>query len=402
MSTQTAPVTPLAPPDPDPSRSVAALLRASPSRLQSTVTFGTFVTIFLGYSLWLGGTFTDPDARLLDFHQNAPILLLGLGLLMPMVAGQFDLSGAAMATLTTYLTIGLSVKNGWPFALVIVAVLAVGVAGGLLNGLLVVRLRVNAFIATLGTTGVFTGLADVYGGGSQISPTADGRQLPGWFSGLGSLGSFNATVPSVVVWVALGLVAVAAWARLRRSLPAARGAVAAAVIVAVAALLVLVAGLPGWVDGVSWTIALVLVVAALLWVLLSFTVFGRHLRAIGSNADAARLAGVKPQRELMKAYVLAGLLAALAGFVLAANQGAASPDAAISFLLPAFAAVFLSTVLLSNGAFKVWGTVMGGVFLVWVSQGLIVGGLPFTWTDVVNGVVLIAAVAVGTANRKGA
>ncbi len=78
------------------------------------------------------------------------------------------------------------------------------------------------------------------------------------------------------------------------------------------------------------------------------------------------------------------------------RQGSASPDVAVGFLLPAFAAAFLSTVVLSTGRFTVWGAIIGGTFLVWISQGLIVGGLPFTWTDVVNGVVLVIAVALST------
>ena len=73
---------------------------------------------------------------------------------------------------------------------------------------------------------------------------------------------------------------------------------------------------------------------------------------------------------------------------------------ASGYLLPAFAAAFLSTVVLSSGRFKVWGTLIGGTFLVWVSQGLIVGGLAFTWTSVVNGAVLIAAVALSTVFRR--
>ena len=86
--------------------------------------------------------------------------------------------------------------------------------------------------------------------------------------------------------------------------------------------------------------------------------------------------------------------------LLAAGQGSAPVDAAAGFLLPAFAAAFLSTVVFSNGQFTVWGTLIGGTFLVWVSQGLIIGGLPFTWTNVVNGAVLIAAVAVSTVLRR--
>jgi ribose/xylose/arabinose/galactoside ABC-type transport system permease subunit len=159
-------------------------------------------------------------------------------------------------------------------------------------------------------------------------------------------------------------------------------------------------GLSKWVDSVSWTIALLFVVGLVIWGLLQFTTYGRYLHATGANPEAARLAGVKPAKETIKAFAIGGVLAALAGIVLAANQGSASPDVATGFLLPAFAAAFLSTVVLSTGRFTVWGAIVGGTFLVWVSQGLIVGGLAFTWTDVVNGVVLVLAVALSTVLRR--
>lgn len=172
-----------------------------------------------------------------------------------------------------------------------------------------------------------------------------------------------------------------------------------AIVVAAAVLVVL--GLPDWVNAVSWTAGVLLIVAVALWLLLDHTTFGRYLRATGSNPVAASLSGIKPGKETFKAFVLGGALAALAGIILAASQGTASPGAAAPYLLPAFAAAFLSTVILSTGRFHVWGTVIGGVFLVWVSQGLIVGGLPFTWTEVVNGVVLIIAVAFSSVfNRR--
>ena len=84
---------------------------------------------------------------------------------------------------------------------------------------------------------------------------------------------------------------------------------------------------------------------------------------------------------------------------LASLNDSAAPGVAVDFLLPAFAAAFLSTVLFSRGGFTVWGTMTGGVFIVWVAQGLILGGLQYTWTDVVNGVVLVSAVALSTIFR---
>jgi ribose/xylose/arabinose/galactoside ABC-type transport system permease subunit len=371
---------------------------------QGSITFLAFLVVFLVYVIWLGDKFTSTEARALDIHQNAPVLLLGLAVLVTLIAGQFDLSVASMATLTCFLAVGLKVNQGWPFGLVLVACLAAGLLGGLVNGFLVVKLRVNTFIATLGTGGLFLGLSAVYSGGTQVVATAEKHQLPTWFSGTGSLGAVSTKFPSWLLWIGLAGAAVMLFMALRRMAPprfAVRtwDAIAAGAIVVLAAIL-FVLGLSDWVNAVSWTIGVLLIVALVMWLLLDYTTFGRHLRATGSNATAATLAGVHPDKETLKAFVVGGLLAAVAGILLAANQGTASPNAAVPFLLPAFAAAFLSTVILSTGRFHVWGTVIGGIFLVWVSQGLIVGGLPFTWTEVVNGAVLILAVAVSSVFRK--
>jgi ribose/xylose/arabinose/galactoside ABC-type transport system permease subunit len=369
---------------------------------QSSITFLAFLAVFAVYTIWLGDKFATTEARLLDVHQNAPVLLLGLAVMLTLIAGQFDLSVGGMATLTTFLTIGLKIQQDWPFAAVIAVCLAIGLAGGLINGFLVVRLRVNTFIATLGTGGVFVGLSSAYGKGAQLAPTEQSKgDIPGWFSGPGSFGSFSEKFPSWILWIALALVAVWAFTAIRRLRPASQAertwdAVSAAVVDVIAALAVFVIGIDGWVENVSWTVGMLLVIALVIWVLLGFTTFGRYLHATGSNPEAARLAGVDPGKETIKAFVMGGLLSATAGIFLAANQGSASPDVAVGFLLPAFAAAFLSTVVLSTGRFTVWGAIIGGTFLVWISQGLIVGGLPFTWTDVVNGVVLVIAVALST------
>jgi ribose/xylose/arabinose/galactoside ABC-type transport system permease subunit len=368
---------------------------------QASISFLAFMAVFVVFAIWLGDKFTSTDARALDIHQNAPVLILGLAVMLTLIAGKFDLSVAGMATLTTYLAIGLKIQQDWPFALVLALCVVIGLAGGLLNGLLVVRLNVNTFIATLGTGGLFGGFASVYGKGAQLAPSDRSKgQLPGWFSGPDSLGAFGHKFPSAVVWAALVVVALWAFTALRRRRPGTWSertwTVAAAAIVLVVAAIALGLGIDSWVSAVSWTIAVLVGIALVVWVLLGHTTFGRYLHATGSNAEAARLAGVNPGKETIRAFVLGGLLAAIAGVILAANQGSASPGAATSFLLPAFAAAFLSTVVLSTGRFTVWGALVGGTFLVWVSQGLVVGGLPFTWTDVVNGVVLILAVALST------
>lgn len=366
--------------------------------VEGSITVVAFLVLILVYGLWLGGKFLNVDARLLDVHQNVPILLLGLAVMVTLVAGQFDLSVASMSTLTTFLIIGLPAKDGWPFGLALIACLAVGVLGGLLNALIVEGLGVNAFIATLGTSGFFAGASNVYSSGTQITPGV-GHELPTWFS---DFGSFSQQPPSVVLWLAVALGAYSGFRALARVVPDGdRSAAIRAVIVAVilAALFVLV-DLKTVVEHASWVVTLLVLVGIALYLLLEMTTYGRYLRATGANREAARLAGVQVRKEVVKSFVLGSVLAALAGVVLGASQGSAAPGVAATFLLPAFAAAFLSTVVLSTGRFTVWGTIVGGIFVVWISQGLIIGGVEPQWTDIVNGAVLVCAVALSAFMRR--
>src|SRR5262249_53436176 len=133
MSTEarTAPATPVGK---EPTGAPSTLKRIDTSKLLgASITFVAFLVIFLIYTIWLGDKFTNTDARALDIHQNAPVLLLGLAVLVTLIAGQFDLSVASMATLSAFLVIGLKLNQDWPFALVILACIAVGVVGGAIN-----------------------------------------------------------------------------------------------------------------------------------------------------------------------------------------------------------------------------------------------------------------------------
>src|SRR5260370_11577254 len=142
------------------------------------------------------------------------------------------------------------------------------------------------------------------------------------------------------------------------------------------------------------------VVGVVRWMPIGVTAVGRHMQAIGSNRSAGQLAGVKVRRPPIKAFVCSGVVAAIAGICLGALQGSATPDSSAAFLLPAFSAAFLSTVILSDGRFTVLGTVLGGVFVVWVGLGLIVGGLSPLWVNTINGLVLVVAVSLSTAVRS--
>lgn len=360
-----------------------------------------FLLIFVVMEFWLDRGFFVAIPRVLNIHQNVPVLLLATAAVIGLLGGAFDLSIAGNATLATFLVVGLTAVQELPFAVVLLAVLGVGALVGLVNGLIVTNLGVNVIIATLGTGSVLLGASSIYSDGAVLS-TAGGQPLPEWFL---KFGAFTTKLPPAAQVVLVVAAAVWAWYAmsrvtppkpLRRAWPAYRAAI---VLVGGAALFIAL-DLRGWLAAMSMLSGVYLLTVFLVWVLMDRTTCGRSIKATGANPIAARLAGVRTNRETYRAFVASGLLSAVAGIAIAANQGSASPDVAGGFLLPAFAAAFLSTVIFSSGRFTVPGTAIGGIFIVWVAQGLIEGGLKFTWTDVVNGAVLIGAVSLSTLLRR--
>jgi len=387
----------------DSPRSISALGTGLGKRVvESGLSFVAFILLFAGFGIWLRGNFLNIDARLLDIHQNVPILLMSLAALTTLIAGAFDLSIAGVADLSCYLAVGLVVKQHFPFALIVVICIAVGLVIGFINGVLVERLHMNPFIATLAMGTLCEGVAAVYSGGVLINPSGGTAQLPKWFL---DLGSYQHKAPEWLIAISLPVAAIAIFFALDHVHPQGwsqkRWIGAKLLLLGVLALLlVFVFRLSRWLSGTSWLILVLLIAALLLWLLFEYTTFGRQVRAIGSNREAATLVGLPVRRQVVKTFMLGGALAALAGIAFAATQGSASPGVADTALLPAFAGAFLSTVILSRGRFTVPGTIIGGIFVVWIGTALIIGGVSSNWTDVVNGVILIMAVGFATVMRR--
>lgn len=368
----------------------------------SATLIGFLIIIFGVFGGWLGSEFLNNTSMTFDIYQNVPVLLISMGVMTALSSGQFDLSAGSLATLCVFMTVGLTVNQNLPMALVIPLVLLIGIGAGLFNAFLVNVLRLNPFIATLGTGGVFVGLYTLYANGTEISfsKTPATEHVSAWFTGTSGLGSFQNKASGVVVWILLVLILLAAWSVVSLQFRHVNAWRLRAVSAIVAALVVGAIVWSGIVAYVNWTIVIMLVMALALWALLRLTRFGRQLYATGGNPVAAMLAGIKVNRITTLAFVASGFFAALAGIVLAADQGTAVPGIADGYLLPAYAAAFLSTVIISNGRFHIWGTIVGGLAVVYISQGLVTGGVSYTWTDLINGLVLIVAVAMSTSLRR--
>jgi ribose/xylose/arabinose/galactoside ABC-type transport system permease subunit len=156
----------------------------------------------------------------------------------------------------------------------------------------------------------------------------------------------------------------------------------------------------GSTGGIRNPIIVAAVVFAILWILLNRTVFGRNVYAVGSNREAARLAGVHVERVTMLAYGLCALCAAIAGLILVGSLGAADPSAGLGNEFFALTAVLLGGTRFSGGQGSLGGTLLGLLFLIVLSNILLLGGMPQFWIGAVQGVVLLVAVGIDRARRE--
>jgi ribose transport system permease protein len=268
--------------------------------------------------------------------QVALTAVIAGGLTLPLIVGEFDLSVGYQASLGGILVVGLVINQGLPIWLAFVGVAAVGALVGLFNGLVVTKLGVNALVATLGTGTILVGLNYAYSGGIPIS-------------GIGA----------EFTQIALGRV-----------------------------------------FGIPNTILIMIAVLAVLWVVLNRTTFGQHMQAVGGNAHASELSGVRVDRVKIMAFVIAGVCAMLTGALLASRVGSAQVTAGDSYLMTSFAAVFLGSAALRDGEFHIVGTFIGVLTVGVGFNGLAILGAPTFMQFLFSGVLLILAVAMSTVARK--
>ena len=264
-------------------------------------------------------------------NQSAILGVIAVGLTVCLVMGLFDLSIAAMATLGGYVVCRLLVSQGEEpqIVLSILGVLVIAAAIGVFNGVLVSYLGISAFIATLAMGSVITG---VILGVSESRTIVTG--IPDAFGWIGQGASF----------------------------------------------------------GVPHAVYIMLIVALVLWVLLEHTQTGRNLYAIGGNTEASRLSGLAVKRYGLLALGISAACAALAGIMASSSLGAGRPQGVgDTYLLNAFAAVFIGASTLRPGQFHILGTVVGVLLIGVINNGLSVLGAQTFWQYIVQGTLLIIA-----------
>lgn len=270
------------------------------------------------------------------FASYAPAALLALAIIIPLTAGDYDLSVGAGLTLSASTIAVLNVWQGLPIGLVIVIVLGIGVVVGLFHALFIVYFRVPSLVVTLGSTSLMSGIVQ-------------------WITDSSTIGGIDNGLIMAVIGHRL--------------------------------------------FGIPLAFYYALAAAMVLWYVFDYTPLGRRLLFVGRGREVARLNGIAVDRVRVGALVASAVIAAAAGILYAGVLGSADPYSGLNYLLPAFAAAFLGATTIQPGRFNPWGTVVAVYFLGTGITGLSMLGIPLWVTNVFNGGALILAVTISQITR---
>jgi D-xylose transport system permease protein len=349
--------------------------------------------------------------------QAVVIVLFGMGEIFVLLLGEIDLSVVYVAGIGAGLMAALVAPPfNWPWPVAVLAGVAATSAIGLVQGVLITRLRLPAFIVTLagwiGWQGVmlwmFDHLSIAVGGVIEISNTVMLDLMSG---SLSPLASWLAMAGLVVVF---GIYAVLRDERRRATglVTPPRGLTGLKILGAAIAGVVLVwicninRGIKGVkgariVQGVPWSVPIVLVLLCAVTFLLARTRFGRYVYAIGGNSEAARRAGINLYLIRTIAFGLTGLLAGIAGLMYLSWLGSIATDIDPNQLLYAIAAAVIGGTSLFGGRGKPIHAILGGVVIAAIANGLGLLGMGAAATYMVTGLVLLAAIMVDSVARRG-
>jgi ribose transport system permease protein len=300
---------------------------------------GWLMLVFIvTFSLTAPDIFPTTTTLRLVLSDQSTVGMLAIAALIPLTAGVFDLSIATMAAFSAVI-FSATLKAGTPVSVSVVTALLACAAMGFLSGLIVVRLRVNSFIATLGVSQLLTAGMLRFSVNGQIAGV-----FPSWLT--------EVTRSTFL--------------------------------------------------GISYDVYYLLILAVVVWYVLEHTPLGRGLLATGGNPEAARLAGVETDRIIWGSLVASATIAGIAGMLLISKNLLFSPSLGPAYLFPAFAAVFFGATQIKNRP-NVWGTLLALYALAVGVSGiqLTFFGNDYWITPLFNGLALLVAVALASLQASG-
>lgn len=312
-------------------------IRVRGDALQRVLAFGALIILFTVFST-LSEFFFNFDNIVDILMATAVNGVLALGVTFVITTGGIDLSVGTVMTLSAVMTAQAIANWGLPIPLGVLVGILTGGMCGLINGVVVAKMGLPSFIATLGMFYAARGLALVISNSAPIYLTDE----PGF-------------------------------------LDIARGKI---------------------IPGIPNIVVIFFLAAIVAAVILNRTVLGRYTVALGSNEEATRLSGVRTDRWKISIYALGGLFTGLAGVLLAARIGSAQPSLGAGYELDAIAAAVIGGTSLSGGEGTILGTVIGAMVMTTLANGLRLLSVPQEWQMVVTGVILVLAVFLDVVRRR--
>jgi putative multiple sugar transport system permease protein len=361
----------------------------------------SLIAIIVLFQFLTNGLTLSPGNLINLVSQYSYILILAIGMVMVIIAGHIDLSVGSVAAFSG-IVVATAMKDWqlpWPFAIILG--LVVGSLIGAWQGFWVAYIGVPAFIVTLAGMLIFRG-------GNQVIGNANTVPVPPGFTTIGSgyLPEVGPYTGYNNLTLLLGLIIVVAviWREWRaRRVQRIMGAVPAPLWVSVVKVALLVAVIvyatflfAGGRAGTSFPVSgIILGVLVLLYSFVTRnTIFGRHIYAVGGNKLAAELSGVKSRRINFLVMMNMSILASLAGMIFVARSVASGPQDGLSWELDAIAAVFIGGAAVSGGIGTVTGSIIGGLVMAVLNNGLQLLGVGSDRVQIIKGLVLLIAVGV--------
>lgn len=361
------------------------------------------VVLVIFFYFVTGGRFGRPMNVYNIVMQNSYVLILAIGMLLPILTGNIDLSVGSVVAVVGAIAGVMMYNWGQPVWFTLIVCLLSGFVIGLWQGFWIAIVNLPPFIATLGGMLIFRGMTLVFLQGKTLAPlpssfvAISSGYIPDWLSRLFSIESAVNLTTLTIAALCCALILIGQLDDRRRKLQYGFK------VPNVAAILVKVLLISAAVMLVAWRLALyrgipfVLVIVAALAIFYSFilnnTTIGRHIYALGGNAKAAELSGIKIRNIKYGIYINMAVMSAVAGIVFSARLNSASPLAGQSFEMDAIASCYLGGASASGGIGTITGALVGGLIMGILNNGMSLMGVSIDVQQIVKGLVVILAVA---------
>lgn len=363
------------------------------------------VAIMLFFQFYTGGILFRPVNLTNLVLQNSFIVIMALGMLLVIVAGHIDLSVGSIVAFVGAIAAILTVQWGMnPFLAALICLIVGGVIGAA-QGYWIAYHRIPSFIVTLAGMLVFRGLTLFVLGGKNIGPFPSDFQVisTGFLPDIGGIEGINTT--SLILTILISVVLLILAFR-RRQVNQKHGIevepfgffLVQNVLIA-AAILFLGYSLSTY-RGLPNVLIVMLVLIAIYSFVTRRTTIGRRIYAMGGNEKATKLSGINTERLSFLTFVNMGVLAGLAGMIIATRLNSATPKAGVGFELDVIAACFIGGASASGGVGKITGAVIGAFIMGVMNNGMSIIGLGIDFQQMVKGLVLLAAVFFDVYNKN--